>query len=118
MDINSVVRFVDDYRDKDPKTVDSCPGKVYGNQLVRIGVQIERRIFGLRKSVKHIIFVEEGTRNIWYKNTFCYPSVVAMGFSASKLIFHPKAVSMQEYAKYFLDQVDTDWLKRNDFVLD
>jgi len=113
---NEVVRFVDDYMDRDPSTRDSSPGKVFGHQLKKIGVQIQRRLFR-RGKVKHVIFVEEGTRNIWYKNSFNNAGVVAMGFSLSRLTMHPNAVSMEEYARYFLDDSDPDWLERNDFEL-
>lgn len=116
MDMNSVVRFVDDYNDKNPKTNDSCPGKVFGHKLIRIGIQKERRLL-VFKRVKHVIFVEEGTRNIWYKNNFCYPVAVSMGFKASQLKMHPMAVPMEQYARYFLDQADNDWLDRNDYEL-
>lgn len=125
LDINSVVRFVDDWQDNDPKTRDSCAGKVFGHKLVKIGEQIERRWFG-RGRVKNVIFVEEGTRNIWYKPSYCNAGVVAMGFSLSRLDFHPSAVSMERYAHYFLgslgdNPIDTQnrlaWLERNDFKL-
>lgn len=116
MDMSNVVRFVDDYLDNDPKTRNSSPGKVFGHNLILIGKQIERRPFR-QKRVKHLIFQEEGTRNIWYKNTFDYPSIVAMGFSTSKLTQHPKAVPMEQYARYFIDRIDEDWIKRNDFEL-
>lgn len=116
MNMNSVVRFVDDWRDKDPKTRDSSPGKLDGKQLIKIGVQKERRLLVLKR-VKHVIFVLQGTREIWYKNTFDYPVVVAMGFKASELKFHPKAIPMEEYANLFLDNSNPNWLKRNDYEL-
>ena len=125
-DIKEVVRLVDDFQDQDYKTRDSCPGKVFGHQLTQIGLQRERRFFGKGK-VKHIIFVEEGTRNIWYKDSFCSAGIVAMGFSLSKLEFHPKAVPMETYAEIFLDGEDRlvipvgtsakEWMKRNNFEL-
>ena len=117
-DINLAVRFVDDYRDKDPTTRDSSPGKVDGHRLILIGTQKERRL--LKKFVwptKNFIFVEEGTRNIWYKPSFNNAGVVAMGFSLKLLDNHPKAVPMEQYASYFLDKSDPVWLARNDFVL-
>lgn len=116
MDISTVVRFVDDYNDKNPKTNNSSPGALDGKKLIKIGVQKERRLLVLKR-VKHIIFVLEGTREIWYKNTFDYPVAVAMGFKASKLKWHPKSVTMEQYARLFLDKVDPDWLKLYDYEL-
>ena len=126
MDMSTVVRLVDDFTDDNYSTRDSCPGKVFGHNLVPIGRQIERRLF--RKSkLKHLIFVAEGTRDIWYKNSYCDAGVVAMGFSLSKLDKHPKAVPMEVYAELFLDGLDKlvipvgtsarVWMKRNDFEL-
>ncbi len=112
--------------DDNYKTRDSCPGKVFTHSLIQIGIQRERRIFGKGK-VKHLIFVEDGTRNIWYKNSFCSAGVVAMGFSITKLEMHPKALPMEVYAEIFLDGEDKlvipvgtsskDWMKRNNFEL-
>ena len=116
MDMQTVVRFVDAWTDNDPKTRDSSPGKLDGKQLVKIGVQKERRLL-VFKRVKHVIFKLEGTREIWYKNNFDYPAAVAMGFSLSKLQMHPMAVSMEQYAKYFIDKIDLGWLERNDYSL-
>jgi len=115
--IKEAVRFVDDFQDLDPKTKDSCPGKVNGNKLVLIGKQLERREKGKGK-VKHLIYVEEDTRNIWYKNSKCNAGVVMMGFSLTSLGMHPKSVPMEKYAEYFLDNKDPKWLERNDFKLE
>jgi len=124
--MTTVVRIVDDWIDKDPATRDSCPGTVYGHKLIPIGRQIQRRLFR-RNTIKHLIFQEENTRNIWYKDSFCNAGVVAMGFSLSRLDMHPKAVPMEVYAEIFLDGVNRlvipvgtsakEWLKRNDFEL-
>lgn len=126
LDIREVVRLVDDFQDDNYSTRDSCPGKVNGNILRPIGRQIQRRLFR-RNTIKHLIFLEENTRNIWYKDSYCNAGVVAMGFSLSKLELHPKAVPMEVYAQIFLDGVDKlvipvgtsakEWLKRNDFEL-
>lgn len=118
VDINTAVRFVDEVTDGNPKTTNYCPGHIDGRKLIQIGIQKERRILKkLFKKVKHIIYLQEGTRLIWYKNNECYPAVVKMGFSMSELTMHPKAVPMETYAMYFLDNKDPAWLKRNDFVL-
>ena len=109
MDMNAVVRMVDN-----PK--DSCPGSVFGNKLIPIGHQIERRLFR-GKRIKNIIYREDTTRNIWYKSSNCNGGVVAMGFSLSRMTNHPNAVSMNLYSKYFIDKIDPIWLTRNDFVL-
>ena len=116
LDIREVVRLVDDFQDDNFSTRDSCPGKVNGNELIPIGRQIERRLF--RKSrIKHLIYVEQNTRNIWYKDSHCNAGVIAMGFSIKNLEMHPKSVPMEQYAKYFIDESDPEWLKRNDFEL-
>lgn len=114
--IETVIRFVDDYMDKDAKTIDRFPGKVFGNKLICIGKQTERRIFGRRK-IKHIIFVAESTRDLWYKTSFDAVGVIAMGFSLKTLMFHKSAMSMEEYARIFLDGADPFFLKRNDYEL-
>lgn len=114
--IQEAIRFVDDYMDKDPKTVDRFPGKVNTHQLQVIGRQTERRLFGRRK-IKHLIFVEDTTRNIWYKTSLDAVGVVMMGFSLKTLEFHKLAVPMEEYARLFLDNSDPAFLKRNDYEL-
>ena len=126
MEMSSVVRLVDDFKDDNFSTRDSCPGNVFGHELIPIGRQIERRFLRKHK-IKHLIFLEKGTRNIWYKNSYCDPGVVAMGFSISKLDMHPKAVSMEVYSEIFLDGLDKlvipvgmsarEWMKQNDFEL-
>lgn len=118
MDTKQVVRFVDAFEDSDPRTRDVCPGTVYGHKLIHVANQTQRRLrfFG-RKKVKNVIYLEEGTANIWYKRSKCNVGVVAMGFSLSRLKMHPSAVSMEQYAKYFIDEIDPDWLERNDYVI-
>lgn len=126
MDYNSVVRLVDDFTDNDYKTRDSCPGSVFGHKLIPIARQVERRLFG-RGKIKNLIFREQGTRNIWYKKSYCDVGVVAMGFSLSSMEMHQKALSMETYAEIFLSHQDRliipigtsarDWMKRNDFEL-
>jgi hypothetical protein len=108
MDFGTVVRIVDNFRD-------TCPGTVNGNKLIPIYRQYNRRLRVFRK-LKNIIYLEEGTRNIWYKRSRCNAGVVMMGFSLSRLDEHPKSVTMEQYALYFLDEYDPKWLKRNDFV--
>ena len=116
MDMSDAVRFVDDYMDKNPKTRDSSPGTVNGHRLIHIGNQIQIRIFR-RGKIKHLIFVEEGTRNIWYKDSMHSVGVVKMGFSQSRRGLHPKAVTMEKYAEYFLDGKDDSWLLQNNYRL-
>lgn len=122
----NLVRFVDAIADKDPKTKDMCPGTINGHKLIPIANQYNRR-FRFFRRLKHIIYNEEGTRNIWYKNNKCYPGVVSMGFSLKRLRHHPNAVSMELYATVFLDnpqqhiiELNTTafvWLERNDYEL-
>lgn len=116
MDMSGVVRIVDAWTDNDPKTRDSCPGKINGNQLEPIAIQWNRRL-KFWKRQKYIIYQEHGTRNIWYKRSKCNAGVVAMGFSLKRLANHPKSISMEAYAKYFLDNWDSKWLKRNNYQL-
>lgn len=119
VDINTAVRFVDDFIDKDPKTRNSSPGKVNGNQLIQIGIQKERRLLKILTGhkIKHYIFQEEGTRNIWYKQGFNNAGVVKMGFSLKELAMDKRSVPMETYARYFLDNIDPDWMERNNFEL-
>ena len=117
MNLGPMVRFVDDFRH-------SCPGTVNGNTLVHIANQIQRRRWRKNK-IKHMIFQEKGTRNLWYKNSNCNAGVVAMGFSLKRLDMHPKAKTSLYYADKFLGPEQPDnkwtermnWLKRNDFEL-
>lgn len=114
--MSSVVRFVDAWTDNDPKTRDSCPGTINGNELIHIGNQFSKR-FRFFKKRKHIIYNEKGTRNIWYKNSKCNAGIVSMGFSLKRLANHPKAKSMEAYAIKFLDGNSDKWLKRNNYEL-
>ena len=109
MNMDESVRLVDDFKNPNPGTVN-------GNNLILLGHQIQRRIFG-RGKIKHYIFQEGGTRNIWYKDSMHSAGIVAMGFSINRLKRHPKAVAMEEYARYFIDEIDPAWLSRNDFVI-
>ncbi len=117
-DINTAVRFVDDWIDKDPKTRDSSPGKVNGNRLIQIAIQKERRFFKrLTHPIKHYIFQEEGTKSIWYKQSFNNAGVVKMGFSLSELGMDRRSVPMETYYARFIETPDKEWLARNDFEL-
>lgn len=118
MDMTEVVRLVDAFQDDDYHTRDSCPGTVNKHNLLHVANQMQRRkwFFG-KKKVKNLIYIEQGTSNIWYKRSKCNAGIVAMGFSLSRLEKHPKAVPMSVYAKYFIDQVDRAWLERNDYVI-
>lgn len=113
VDPNLLTGFVDDINSR-------CPGTFKGKKLIRIAVQKERRLFGLIKtgSVKNIIYQLAGTRDIVYKEkNECHPGVIMMGLKGDTWVMHPKSVPMTKYAEYFLDRVDLDWLKRNDFEL-
>lgn len=117
MDMRVVVRFVDDFEDTDPRTRNSCPGTVNGHKLIHIANQTQRRFGFLPKRVKNVIYLEQGTGNIWYKRSKCNVGIVAMGFSLSRLANHPNAVSMEEYTKFFVDEISPAWLAMNDYVL-
>lgn len=121
VDIKSIVRLVDDFEDKDYKTRNSCPGTVFGKQLVPVAVQRERRIIG-KGRIKNWIFVLQGTRELWYKKSYCNAGVVAMGFSLNTMQPDNKSLPMEVYAEIFLDPDhlvngvnSAIWRKRNDF---
>jgi hypothetical protein len=127
IDINTAVRFVDDYMDKDPTTRDSSPGSVYGKKLKLVAYQWERRLIG-RGKIKHVIFVAEGTRDIWYKKNYDYPAVVKMGFSLAEQGMDRKSLPMEVYSLIFINgklypdlfvvHLGTsvkNWMQRNDF---
>jgi len=116
MDMFTAVRFVDAFQDDNPKTMDSCPGRVNNRDLIAIAVQYNRR-FRFFKRKKNIIYREGATRNIWYKRSKCNAGVVIMGFSLSRLKNHPNAIPMQRYAEFFLDDRNPEWLERNDYKL-
>lgn len=125
VDIKNVVRLVDDFLDDDYHTRNSCPGSVFGKRLVPVAIQRERRIFGKGK-IKHLIFKLDGTRELWYKKSYCDAGVVAMGFSLSQMDYDTRSVPMEWYAQLFLDGDQfvigvgdnaSNWLKRNDFEL-
>ena len=107
-----LTRFVDDWRN-------SCPGTVDQHKLTKIAVQKERRILKkLFKPIKHIIYLEESTKMLWYKSNECHPAVVRMGITKNNTL-HDKAVSMEEYYHIFVvaNIAYSEWLKRNDFEL-
>lgn len=134
IDMSSVVRLVDNWRER-------CPGTVDKKNLIQLGIQKERRLlkrmFG--KKIKNIIYQREGTQEIWYKRKECAVGVVAMGFSTKLLESHPNAVPMAFYWDVFTmpnsiipisllseQQADAleitaltghDWLKMNDYEL-
>lgn len=113
VDPNLLTGFVDDINDR-------CPGSFKGKRLIKIGIQKQRRLFSkiLFGSVKNIIYNLEGTRDIVYKEkNECHPGVIMMGLKGDTWVMHPKSVPMTQYASYFLDDADPDWLKRNDFEL-
>ena len=113
VDPNLLTGFVDNINDR-------CPGAFKGKRLIQIGIQKQRRLFGIipRGKPKNIIYKLEGTRDIVYKEkNECHPGVIMMGLKGDTWIMHPKSVSMEAYAKYFLDLVDRDWLARNDYEL-
>lgn len=114
VDPNLLTGFVADINDR-------CPGrfpKENPKKLIKIAIQKERRLFGLIKTgaTKNIIYKLEGTRDLVYKEkNECHPGVIMMGLSGKNWKSHPKSVPMEMYAKYFLDVIDPQWLKRNDY---
>lgn len=92
-EIAAGARLVDDWRKP-------CPGTIDEKQLKRVGIQRERRFLFFR-SVKHIIYLQEGTHNLWYKNKHCGQGAAVMGFSLKRLGMHPSAVPMEFYYQVF-----------------
>lgn len=126
MDYSLVLRYVDDFMDKDPQTREHCPGTVNGHKLNPKLKQYDRR-FRFFKRVKNIIYQLDDTDQFWYKSSKCNVSVMAMGFSKNRLRNHPKAVPMETYSKIFkalpndyiseVKMTAVAWLKLNDFEL-
>lgn len=109
--MDKLVLFVDSVKNR-------CPGTIRGKRLIPIAIQKERRIFKrLFKPIKTYIFVLEGTRNIYYKQDLCHPSVIAFGYSKDDPDWDGKSVPMEIYAKLFIDRVDPEWLERNDYTI-
>ena len=94
--INTVVRMVDNWRKR-------YPGTVNNKSLLKIGIQKERRLYKrlLGRKVKNVIYLLEGTKQIWYKRKEDAIGVVAMGFSTKHLAMHPSAVPMEFYYEVF-----------------
>ena len=104
--------FVDDYRDFDPNTKNASPGKLNGNQLNLIAYQRERTWnpktwFG-KGNVKNWIYRVGSTRLVIYKPSPNTPGWALMGISRSRMDYHPNAISMELYAKIFIDKNSTD----------
>lgn len=94
-DVNTAVRMVDNWRERNPGMLDDKP-------LRLIAIQKQRRLKRIfRGKVKHYIYWQEGTKNIWYKNAKDSVGVVKMGFSIKRLNSHPNAVPMEFYHDVF-----------------
>jgi len=119
LDPNVLMALVDDWLDHDPRTRDSSPGTVKGRKLILIGLQHERRPNKISKGnlIKNWIFKLAGTKEIVYKEGFNNAGWVRMGVSPKMNGYHPKAVPMVQYAKYFIDVSNPAWLKNNDYEL-
>lgn len=107
VDPKELMYWTDDYKK-------SNPGSVNGQPLKLIGIQVIKRV--LRpKITKNYIYRIGNTREIVYKPFESAPAVMKMGISGVTWERHPNSVSMEDYAKYFIDKVDLAWLKRNNF---
>ena len=107
----SLMYWVDNWRDADP-------GEIGGKKLNLIAIQHARRLRNLwRKRPKNLIYKIGNTREIVYKRYSKSPAVMKMGISIKRLGNHPNAVSMEKYAKYFIDKKNPDWLERNNYEL-
>jgi len=94
-DVNTAVRMVDNWRERYPGTIDGHPLKL-------LAIQKERRLRRIFKGkVKHWIYWQESSKNIWYKNSKDAVGVVKMGFSLRRLSEHPNAVPMEFYHDVF-----------------
>ena len=109
VDPKELMYWVDDWRKSDPGTVNGQPLQLYGIQVIKR--------FLRPKVTKNWIYRIGTTREIVYKPFPKAPAVMKMGISGNTWAQHPKSVSMEQYAKYFIDRVDLDWLKRNSFEL-
>ncbi len=111
VDPKSLMYWVDDWREADP-------GEVGGKKLNLIAIQHARRARNLwRKRPKNLIYRIGKGREIVYKRYSKSPAVMKMGISIKRLGNHPYAVSMEDYAMYFIDKIDADWLQRNNYEL-
>ncbi len=113
--------WCDDVIDDDPKTKDYNPGTVKGQKLILIALQWNRRRFR-KDRIKNYIYTIGDSRELVYKRFRASPAVMKMGVSIKRLMLfgnpmHRLAVSMERYAKYFLDAYNDDWLERNDYTL-
>lgn len=111
--MKTLVRFTDNWRD-------TCPGTVDGDKLIKIAVQKERRILKrLFKPIKNIIYLQEGTKMLWYKPSECFPAVIKMGISRKNLNEDSKSVPMEIYYNRLVvaTLANEEWIKRNDFEL-
>jgi len=105
---------LDDWADGDPRTNDFNPGKYNKQPLKLIAKQFNRRLLFFRRT-KNWIYQIGSSREIVYKPFPKSAGVMLMGISMKSMWWHPKSVSMEHYAKYFIDKIDPDWIKRNDF---
>lgn len=113
---NAVMWKLDDWTDNNPKTNDYDPGVLDGKKLKLIALQRERRLL-IFKTTKNWIYQVGDSRLIVYKPFSKCAGVVPMGLSLTSGLRHPKSVPMETYAKLFIDKIDPQWLKDNDFVL-
>lgn len=107
IDPRELMYWVDDYKKAYPGTIDNQPLKL-------IGLQVIKR-FLKPKITKNYIYRIGNTREIVYKTYEFSPAVMKMGISSTTWERHSKSVSMEDYAKYFIDRIDLEWLKRNSF---
>jgi len=120
LDPNALMFWVDKWKD----ITDSFAGKIDGKLLRLIAIQRERRLWKrlIGRKIKNWIYYIEGTRLIVYKEFPKSAGAMKMGLSGHFLKtsgspYHKFAVPMETYARYFLDNIDPDWLKRNDYEL-
>lgn len=120
LDPNALMFWVDNWKE----ITDIHAGKIDGKPLLEIAHQKERRLWKklIGRKIKNYIYHISGTRLIVYKEYKKSAAVMRMGLSGHFLKMsgnplHKYAVSMETYARYFLDGIDPDWLARNDYEL-
>jgi len=106
---------LDDWTDGDPKTNDFNPGKYEGQPLKLIYIQYSRRLRFFKKANNWIYQIGD-KRWIVYKPFPKAAGAFHMGVSDKSFHWHPKALEMEQYAKYLIDGLNPEWAARNDFV--
>jgi hypothetical protein len=95
------------------------PGLLHNYPLKPVAVQYKRTFnpatwFG-KGRITNWIYRIDTYRYLVYKPFPLDRVATIMGFSRKSMMWHPKAVSMEDYCRYILDNIDPAWLERNNF---